>query len=207
MIRRTGFKRPTYEQIIKAQQKQREKALQRLREGKKPRVIPIACIKRTGAPCSCKKCVRKAERKAKGLPPTKAERVKTLKTKLWAMFSKYIRAKYADRTGMLTTADGKRMHWKEAHCGHLFHNTERNQQLGGNELWYYENNFAPQSMAGNYFNKDDSAKVYMMWAISLYGEEEVAEMRRMKERPREFTEEELQAKYEHYRREFDKIGL
>lgn len=190
-MKRSGFKRPTYEQIIKAQQKQRARALERAAERRanpKPKPVKVA----------------KPKEKR---PPNKKERVKTLKAKVWRMFSKYIRAKYADRMGYLVTCDGKRMHWKEAHCGHLFHNSERNQSLGGNELWYYEKNFAPQSMPGNYFNADDSAKVYMMWAIQQYGAEEVAEMRRMKERQRDFTEEELQAKYEHYRAEFDKIGL
>ena len=134
----------------------------------------------------------------------KPDRMKTLKDKLWRTFSIYIRQKDADHTGYVETCDGQIKHWKEVHCGHLFHNTERNKQLGGNELWYYENNFAPQSSDGNYFNKDDSAKKYTLWAVRKYGIEEVEKMQKLKQIPRKFTEEELQAKYEHYKQLIDK---
>lgn len=130
---------------------------------------------------------------------------KALKDKLWAIFSKYIRKSYAGRNGMVLTCDGKYMPWQATHCGHLINNTERSKLLGGNELWFYEKNFAPQSGNGNMFNEDDSASVYRKWAISRYGIEEYENMRRMKYRPRKFTKEELEEKYRHYLREFDKL--
>lgn len=184
-MKRTGFRRLTYEEAQAKQDAARQRAAER----------------RAAASVLPKTAVTKEKR-----PPTKAERVKTLKRSLWAVFSQYIRKSYADpMTGYLMTCDGQLKHWKETHCGHLFNNSERNQSLGGNELWYYEHNFAPQSATGNYFNAGDSAKKYMLWAVKKYGQEEVERMQQMKERPREFTEEELQAKLEHYKREFAKL--
>ena len=141
-----------------------------------------------------------------GMAKTKRQRVKTLKKKLWTVFSQYIRLRAADHTGWLVTCDGEWKYWKEVHCGHLWHNSERNQQLGGNKLWYYENNFAPQSGDGNTFNKDDSAKKYMMWAIDKYGKKEVNKMYRLKQEYKDWTEEELQKKYEYYKSEVDRMG-
>lgn len=136
----------------------------------------------------------------------KANRVKTLKKKLWIIFSQYIRKREADHAGYVTCCDSlERKHWTETHCGHLWHNSERNAGLGGNELWYYENNFAPQSADGNIFNKDDAAKKYMFNVIEKYGKEEVDRMYKLKQTARRWTEEELQQKYEYYKAEFEKL--
>lgn len=135
----------------------------------------------------------------------KKDRVKSLKTKLWRVFSQYIRLSHADHTGWVLTCDGEWHYWKDVHCGHLWANTERNKQLGGNELWYYEKNFAPQSGMGNTFNKGDSAKKYMLWAVKRYGQSEVDKMYRMKQTYKLWTEDELQEKYDHYKAEVDKL--
>lgn len=180
-MKRTGIKRPTYEEAlarVRAQrERQRAKALAARTKPKepKPKVKP------------------------------KKDRVKTLKRKLWTAFSRYIRKSYADKNGMVMTADGKFMRWEESHCGHLYNNSERNQSLGGNELWYDERNFAPQSMPGNYYNADDSAKVYMGWAIRRYGDEVVQQMFRMKHTARKFTEAELEEKLRHYVEAFARL--
>lgn len=175
-MQRTGFKRLTYEEFLEKQKEKREKQI--------------------------KKRLHLKELKSQGRVKPKQNRVKTLKTKLWVSFSKYIRKSYADMNGMVTTCDNEYVHWKETDCGHLYNNSERNQQLGGNALWYYENNFAPQSSKGNRFNFDDSAKVYMIWAIKKYGLQEVEEMRRMKEKPIKYTEEELEQKVLYYNNKF-----
>lgn len=156
----------------------------------------LAPKKRTTVPKQAKK------RKGK----TKPERVKTLKKKLWTIFSIYIRKKDADHAGYVTCCDtGERVYWQTTHCGHLFHGTERNSNLGGNELWYYENNFAPQSADGNYFNKDDSAKRYTLYAVRKYGIEEVDKMYKMRHTPKMWTEEELIEKYNYYKSLVEKL--
>lgn len=179
-MKRTGFKRLTFAEAVQKQNEARERQRARAIE-------------------------RKAEPKPKK-KKTKAERIKTLKANLWTAFSQYIRKRHADpMTGYVMTCDGFIKHWKETHCGHLIHNTERSQSLGGNELWFYENNFAPQSAQGNYFNANDSAKKYMLWAVKKYGSEEVDKMWKMKLTPRQYTEEELSEKLAYYRSEFAKL--
>jgi len=175
-MKRTGFKQKSYAEKIETL------------KSKKPTIRK-------------KRTVTKTKKKVK----PKNKRVKTLKTKLWQVFARYIRKREANHQGYLTTSDGQLTHWENTDCGHLFHNSERNQQLGGNELWYYENNFYPQSRKGNRFNADDSAKTYTIWAIKRYGMEEVENMRRMKDISRKYTEEELQEKFEYYTREFNKL--
>ena len=177
---KSGFKQLTLEEVKIKQQARRERQLKKRQELK--------------------------QRRAEGKIKLKPDRMKTLKTKLWVAFSKYIRKSYADPvSGMVMTCDGKVMYWQDTDCGHLYNNSERCKSSGGNELWYYEHNFAPQSKNGNCLNADDSAKMYLIWAVKKYGIEEVEEMRRMKERPRKFTEEELQQKYEYYTEKFAKL--
>jgi len=129
----------------------------------------------------------------------KVKRIKSLKRKLWIAISLHVRKSHADHTGYLTLADtGESCHWRDCDCGHLFANTERNQQLGGNELWFYEKNYAPQSRKGNRFGADNSAHEYMLWAIHRYGLEEVEKMRRMRNSYKLWTEEELTELLKHY---------
>lgn len=128
-----------------------------------------------------------------------------LKKRLWRIFSKYIRLRWADRRGFVETCDGSYMHWTKVHCGHLFPNTERNSLLGGNELWYYENNFAPQTSNGNYFNANNSAKKYMQWAIEKYGLDEVQKMSKIRKVVKRFTEQELEEKYIYYSEQVKKL--
>lgn len=178
-MKRSGFRKLTYAEVIEKKKAQDQKRLT-------VRFVPK---------------VKKPKVKVK----PKKDRIKTLKTKLWKVFSLYIRKSYANEFGMVNTCDGEYLHWKEVHCGHLYTGTERSKSLGGNELWYYENNFAPQSSDGNRFNAKDSAKVYMLWAIKKYGIEEVEKMKRLKETPKKFTEKELEDKYSHYRDLSDRI--
>lgn len=180
-MKRTGFKKPTFAQYVAKKKKARSKL--------------VKTLKKSG--------FKKVSRKTKS---KKKDDIKALKTKLWVIFSKYIRKSYANDIGMVLTCDGEMKIWNEGvDCGHLFANTERNKQLGGNELWYYENNFAPQSNSGNRFNAKDSAKVYMMWAIERYGIAEVKKMQKMKLTPKKWTREELEQKYLYYKNKFDTL--
>lgn len=140
-----------------------------------------------------------AKKKPKKRVKPKPKRIKAKKTKLWTLISIHIRQKYADHAGFVTLVDtGEKVHWKGCDCGHLFHNGERNAQLGGNELWYYENNYAPQDRQGNRYGTRDSANNYMLWAIHRYGLEEVEKMRKMKQTYKLWTEEEIDTLIAHY---------
>jgi len=180
-MKRTGIKRPTYDEAVaKMRARAQKRLLSMTAKGPKtPRPAP------------------------KQRP--KEDRIKTLKTKLWAAFSRYIRKSYANEHGMVNTCDGEYKRWEETHCGHLINNSERSKSAGGNALWYDERNFAPQTGNGNFFNANDSAKRYMLWATKRYGVEAIDELFRLKEVPRKFTEEELTAKLEHYKQAFNKL--
>jgi hypothetical protein len=148
---------------------------------------------------------RRKPKRLKNGELAQSEKTRLLKKKLWVIFSKYIRKSWADHNGYLTTVDGVVVHWTDCDCGHLRHNTERNALLGGNALWYYENNFAPQSNQGNRNNADDSAQKYMLWAVKKYGTEEVDKMMQMRSEYKLWTFEELEAKYQHYKQAFEAL--
>lgn len=178
------------------------------RSGFKPKTLEEARAKQAAKRHRIAQEPRKKRRVAKRLKNgelAKSEVVRSLKKKLWVIFSKYIRKREADHTGWLTTVDGVWTTWQECDCGHLRHNTERNALLGGNELWYYENNFAPQSNQGNRNNADDSAQKYMFAAIKKYGVEEIEKMMKMRNTYKLWTIEELQEKYEYYKKAFEEL--
>lgn len=183
-MRKTGFKKPTIEQVRQKQAIKRAKSHKINSKGFKK---------------------RRVAKRLKNGELAKSEIIRSLKKKLWKVFSQYIRKREADHSGFLTTVDGVVVHWQECDCGHLRHNSERNALLGGNELWYYENNFAPQSNQGNRNNADDSAQKYMLASIKKYGIEEVDKMMKMRHTYKLWTLEELEEKYEYYKNAFDAL--
>lgn len=187
-MKRTGFKPKTLDEV---------KATQALRSHT-INSKPLKPLKRSNL-------AKRTPKRKKDGSLTKAEEVRILKKKLWAIFSQYIRKRDADHTGWLMTVDGEWALWKECDCGHLWHNSDRSASLGGNELWYYENNFAPQSNQGNRLNKDDSAQKYMLAAVKKYGQDEIDRMRQMKQTYKLWTLEELQEKYRHYKALFEAL--
>lgn len=193
-MRRSGFRQQSIEEV-KAKQ-----AIKRDKDKSKPR----GGLKRSKLASKGKK-PRRVTKRLKDGSLAKSEQIRRLKKKLWPIFSKYIRKRWADDAGYLQTVDGEIAHWQACDCGHLRHNTERNALLGGNELWYYENNFAPQSNQGNRNNADDSAQKYMLWAVKTYGIEEVDKMMKMRQTYKLWTLEELEEKYNYYKAEFEKL--
>lgn len=183
-MKRSGFKKPTFAEALIKQSKARDRLMEKKR---KERNLP-------------KKKVRK-----KVSEYTEEDKIRILKKKLWTKFSQYIRKSYANHEGYVQTSDGKLRHWKNTDCGHLFPNTERNSTGGGNELWYVEDNFAPQSVSGNRFNEGDSAKVYTLWAIEKYGLERIKELEALKKIGKKWSLKELQEKYEYISDKFDKL--
>ena len=68
-----------------------------------------------------------------------------LKTKLWKLFSEYVRRKYADAQGYAQCyTSGVKVHWKELQCGHA---------IGGrhNAVLFDEEICRPQTVAENVF--------------------------------------------------------
>lgn len=70
-----------------------------------------------------------------------------------AIFSQYIRCKYADKEGIVECfTSGKKLHWKEIQCGHFIPRAN----LGTRWL---ESNCRPQCLEDNYY-KDGNLEIF-----------------------------------------------
>lgn len=108
--------------------------------------------------------------------------IKALKTKAWTVFARWIRA----RDGMCVTCHGS-----PDHCGHFIRNSERNQSLGGNELWYDPRNFGGQCVGCNLFKSGEAAR-FAIHLEAKYGFGIVQELHALAQRPKKWTAEEVE---------------
>jgi len=82
-----------------------------------------------------------------GLKKKKQKSLRSLKAGAWALFSEYVRRKYADAEGYAYCyTSGVRAHWKELQCGHA---------IGGrhNAVLLDEEICRPQTVAENIFKR------------------------------------------------------
>ena len=138
----------------------------------------------------------KARQKPK-MPPQRKIRLKTIKSlkmKLWSLFSQFIRQR--DK-GFCKTCN-KWGHWKSFDCGHYKPNSERNMSLGGNELWWFEKNFASQCFACNRM-KSGNLSEFAIYLEATYGIGILQEIHTRFNTPKKWTREELETKIAHYK--------
>lgn len=129
----------------------------------------------------------------------KKRSAKTIKDSLWKYFSKYIRSKDADFSGYVSCITcGCTQLWQEMHCGHFLRNSERNQQLGGNALWYDERNFGPQCLKCNNYGGGEQAK-FTIRQEAKYGFGILQELEGLRLTPYMWTREELEEKEKYYK--------
>lgn len=108
--------------------------------------------------------------------PKRAKQLKTLKARLWKIFSEYIRLKYATPDGFVTCVTcGQSKNWKEAQAGHFL--SGRN-----NGILFDERNVAPQCLACNVF-KHGNIEEYYPWMLETYGQPIIDELRKLKMNP------------------------
>lgn len=86
--------------------------------------------------------------------------------------------------------EGKKV--PSAHAGHYQYNTERNQLLGGNALWYDERNVNGQCAPCNLY-KSGNLAAYARYLKEKYGHEILDEIYQLWRTPRKFTLEEIEA--------------
>lgn len=115
---------------------------------------------------------------------------KALKRNLWLVFSRYIRSLH---NKCFTCKDGT-----PDHCGHFLRNSERNQSLGGNALWYDERNFAAQCVICNNYNGGEQA-VFGIKLEAKYGVGIMQELEQLKNKYKLWTKEEIVSLTEHYK--------
>ena len=124
--------------------------------------------------------------------------VKTLKRKIWDIFSKYIRLKYADKNGMVECYTcGTKKFWKEMQAGHGFSGRE-------NSILFDEEIVRPQCKYCNIY-RQGNYDIFHAKLIKEYGIDILDRKIRQKNTVKKFTSEELHEKYEHYRLEVEKL--
>lgn len=120
------------------------------KKGLKPRIKPL--FSHIGKAEIEGKIIKASELPDKVLKQIKSpkESLTKLKAKLDKVFSIYIRRRYADSNGMVVCfTSGKRMHWKESHCGHFI----SRRHLGTR---WDEINCQVQSVSENLYNQGNA---------------------------------------------------
>ena len=127
-MKRSGFKAPTPEKLKEIQGRKIAKAKEKVSKASK-------------LPKPVKNSLKVAKRASKGKVKTQAQ----LKKELDRVFSKYVRQKDADESGMVSCITcGKTLHWKEIQAGHFV----SRQYL---TTRWDENNVRPQCVGDNIF--------------------------------------------------------
>lgn len=127
---------------------------------------------------------------SKAKPKKKPNKIRALKKRAWRAISVYIRQRdpWCVTCGQNATRD----------CGHYRHNSERNQELGGNALWYDERNLNGQCVSCNKWHSGALDR-YAIYLQAKHGYGILEEIQRLYTTPKKWTVEEIQAltaKYE-----------
>ena len=129
---------------------------------------------------------------------TKKRVKKITKQKVWEVFSKYIRLKYADKDGyVICYTCGTKIYWKEAQAGH-------GASGRGNAILFDERIVRPQCKRCNIFLKGNY-DIFHAKLIKEYGPGILDEINKLKKTVKKFTQSELREKYEHYKNEVEKF--
>lgn len=111
------------------------------------------------------------------------------KKKAWAAFSRFIR----NRDPLCITCGNP-----ATQAGHFLHNSDKkNKQLGGNELWYDEQNVHGQCSQCNLF-KSGNLGIYSVKLIEKYGPDIIPSLYKKFRTPKKYTVADLlaiEAKY------------
>ena len=92
------------------------------------------------------------------------------KKRLWDIFSKYIRRKYADHAGNLVCVTcGEVKHWKQMHAGHYI---AKNM---GSGIYFEEKNVHPQCPRCNLWLRGNLAQ-YALFLLKTYGPQILEEL-------------------------------
>jgi hypothetical protein len=118
----------------------------------------------------------------------KLRSISAVKTDAWKAVSRYVRT----RDKRCVTCGGS-----PDHAGHFQYNTERNKQLGGNELWYDIRNVHAQCVGCNNY-KSGNLVPYTIFMEEKYGSGIVLDLYKLWRTPKKWTREEIEAVTKHY---------
>lgn len=130
----------------------------------------------------------------KGLSTLRRSKSRTnYRKRLWDIFSKYIRLKYADEAGnVVCVSCGEVKHWKSAHAGHYI------PKSLGLSIYFEERNVHPQCPGCNKWRHGNLAP-YALFLLKTYGPtilEELDAKQRTFEKISEWRYLELIAEYQ-----------
>lgn len=99
--------------------------------------------------------------------------IKTLKRKVWEIFSKYIRLKHSDKNGYVTCCTcGKAEPWEDVDAGHFI-------SRAYSATFLEETNVHPQCRFENRY-RNGAPDEYAMFIIRKYGIDELERLRHLK---------------------------
>lgn len=123
---------------------------------------------------------------------------KGAKLKAWTAFARFVRRR--DYLAGCITCQAP-----VTEAGHFLHNSDKhNQQLGGNELWYDEQNVHGQCGTCNRY-KSGNGSVYSVRLVEMYGDGVLAELYRKFRTPRKWGVLELLDLADEYDRKYDAL--
>lgn len=109
--------------------------------------------------------------------------IKTLKRKAWETISRYVRKRDGYKCISCGNAGNE--------CGHYQRNSERNQLLGGNELWYDLRNLNCQCTRCNKW-LSGNLNQYAIYLEKKYGKGILQELNKLYLTPKKWAKEELE---------------
>lgn len=112
--------------------------------------------------------------------------LKAAKARAWKAISRFVRRSESNGGFCKCVTCEKRMHWKEAHCGHFIHGLTYGQSdpLHSDSVKFYAltENYHPQCSGCNTY-MSGRLDVYTLWMIDMYGREMVEELQALRHRP------------------------
>jgi len=118
--------------------------------------------------------------------------IKGLKTKAWKALSIYIRK----RDKRCVTC-GSPHSLEDLDCGHYQRNSERNGLLGGNELWFREENFGAQCTGCNRFRNGQPVEM-ALFLRKTWGDNILENINEWYRVPKKWTREEVEDVEKYY---------
>lgn len=143
---------------------------------------------------------KKKAAQGKTVKKAKKKSVKTLKTKLWRMFSKYIRLRDSDEDGYVECfTGGGKMWWRDSQAGHF-------QSRRFSSTFIHEKNVHAQSPEHNLFLAGNQY-VYGKRLDEVYGQGTADELVQLSRQTFKITIPWLEERLEYYSKEVERLLL
>lgn len=128
----------------------------------------------------------------------KIKSIRILKNEVWKLFSEYVRRKNSDwRENCVCVTCGISKPWKELQAGHFISGRH-------NSVLFDERNVHPQCYRDNVCKHGDLLN-YRDFMVKKYGEDVIAELRRLDRENKKFTRTELEKLKKYYKKKLNEL--